>query len=471
MVSLSKQYVWQATVNYEGQSKTVSYPLTCEFNITKPCGTDAQHCTLNIYNLAPETRNSELFTQNIYLDGWKNKVINFSVGYEGNISTLFQGVITEAYSIRRSQDVITTIQALDSGWGQINSGKIINITFKAGTSFVEAYNYIASQLINVKQTTRGTLEGTFKTDTTFYGSPLEILNQITNGNTYVERDQLITLNNNENLPTEPILINARTGLIGTPEIRGQWITLTTTLNTNFRNKQRVKLDTEFFNTRNGVYSIWSTVHQGIISAAVGGQRTSTIQLLLTKEAPNSNVNITGQTEKQGEKVVEGTKVYTPSKEFVDNVYNYVKDHNGEIPKWKINNRVSWWNMLGNDNKAEDIYKEITPQIIENCIIIAKKLQQFIDSSELKGKKIQVTSGWRTTKNNAKWGGASNSVHLRGGAIDFYFTDTNTNNAYQNYFKPLTTGWDKFTYYKKKYNIIHVQNTLGEGGARRPRGEV
>ena len=48
-----------------------------------------------------------------------------------------------------------------------------NIREIVGWDGVEAYNYIASQLINVKQTTRGTLEGTFKTDTTFYGSPLE----------------------------------------------------------------------------------------------------------------------------------------------------------------------------------------------------------------------------------------------------------------------------------------------------------
>ena len=466
MASLNNQYIWYLTVTYDGKIKTVQYPLTCEFNIHRPNQSIAQYCTLNIYNLSIETRMSDFFRQDKqhFNDFGKVKLIEFAVGKENDVTVLFKGVISEAYSTRKNNDVVTTIEAFDNGFGAYNA-KPINITFKAGTSFVEAYEYIASQLQYISHYTRGTLEGVFQTDTTFYDSPLNIINQITNGHSFVDNSQLITLNDNECLPGEPIEISANTGLIGIPVARDRWVNANVILNPKLKVGQRVKLKTTSLDYYNDIYRIFHITHQGIISGAVGGQRITTIGMLMNDAFVNSNVNITGQTEYQGEKIVEGVEVKTPGREWVDGVYSYIRKNNGAIPTQKINNLVSWWNMLGNDNKAPDIYKEITPEIISNCIIIANKLQRFINSTDLKGQKITVVSGWRTKKNNKDSGGKSESAHLRGAAIDFKFVSIDTFKAYNTYFK---TQWPEFTYpYKYGNNYyIHVQSTKGADGTSR-----
>ena len=147
------------------------------------------------------------------------------------------------------------------------------------------------------------------------------------------------------------------------------------------------------------------------------------------------------------------------------VLKYIKDHNGEIPPWKINERISWSEMIGNDNTTEQRVKQLTTDILSNCVLIADKLVKFLNSTSLKGQRIHIESGWRSVENNIHCGGDKESRHLYGGAIDFYFLNVDTNDAYNNIF---LKQWDKFTY-KYRYGVtgtllIHVQNTLGKGGA-------
>lgn len=469
-MGFNNQCAWSLTVSYNDEFKTVSYPLTCEFNIERNRFSTAKYATINIYNLAPSTRQSELFRQDRILDLGKtgNKIVSFSAGYNGNFITCFTGIIVEAYSTRRSTDVITTIQATDMGASYENL-QPISITFKAETTFVDAFNYIAGKLQYIKAIDRGTLEGTFKTDTTFVGTPLQILNQLTNNHTFIDNARLFCLNNNECTSKEPWRISGSTNLLDVPMARENWMTIKTIFNPYIDLGQRVIVDSMFNKnnpyTSNGTYTVFSVNHQGIISGAVGGQRTTTIGMQLQESLPNSNVNITAQTEKQGPMIVEGTDVYSDSPIDVQNVYKYIKDNNGAIPPWKINERISWAEMIGNDNTSAQRLAQLTPEKLTNCVIIADKLVKFLNSTSLKGQRIHIESGWRSIENNSKCGGQRESAHLRGSAIDFYFINTNTEDAYKNI---ISKQWDKFTY-PYRYGatgslLIHVQSTLGKGGA-------
>jgi len=461
MASLNNQCAWTATITYNDKSITVSYPLTCEFNIQKSTGS-ASFCTLNIYNLGKDTRLSEFFRLDSKFEAGRFMMLDFSAGYNNNLVTIFRGQIRSATSTRRGTDIITTIQAEDCGHSLINS-TAMSITFKAGTTFIEAFENIASNLKYIQPQTRGTLEGEFKTDTTFYGTPLQILNQITNNHTFVDNSSLIMLNNNEHLPESPIEISAKTGLLSVPTVGEFWVNAQTVFNPTLKIGQAAQLKTTSLEYYNNGYKIYSINHQGTISAAISGQRITNLIMQRVNFTPNSNVNITKQTEKQGEKVVIQTEVKTPGKEWTSGVYDYIRKYHGAIPLEKINNLVSWQNMIGNDNTNDERYAQITPQIIENCIIIANRLQNFINSSYLKGQKIIVTSGWRSIQNNKNSGGEEKSAHLRGAAIDFKFASINTFDAYNSLFK---NNWPTFTYYNRKWNIIHVQSTLGKGGAKR-----
>lgn len=466
-MEFKNQCLWSLTVSFNDRTKTVEYPLTCEFNIERNVFSQAKHCTLNIYNLSPSTRQDELFRHDRILDHGNIKAIEFSAGYKNNMVTCFRGIIQEAYSARRGTDVITTIQACDEGFSSDNK-KPLNITFKAGTKFVEAFNTVANELKHLKPTTRGILEGEFKTDTTLYGTPLQILNQITNNHTFVDNSEVKTLNNNECVESQLLDLSAQGSLLETPQARSNFIVAKTLFNPSVIAGQRALLKTTSLNYYNGIYKVYGINHQGIISAAVNGQRTTTLTLMIKDALPNSNVNITAQTERQGEKLVNGTDVYTPGQQSVENAYRYIRANNGKIPNWKINQLISWADMIGHDNKDEERFAQLTPSILANCVTIANKLHMFLSTSSLKGKKIQIQSGWRSKENNARCkGSAKESAHLRGAAIDLNFVTINTKTAYDTVFNP---NWSGFTYPYRfgatgSY-FIHVQTSLGKGGAPR-----
>ena len=188
-------------------------------------------------------------------------------------------------------------------------------------------------------------------------------------------------------------------------------------------------------------------------------------MILGNKLPNSEAITTNTTEKQGLKVVKGTEVMTPNMPAVDNVYEYIRKNNGKIPSWKINERISWTEMLGHDNTDAERFSEITPEILINCVGIAEKLLNFLNSTKLKGQKILISSGWRSKRNNASAGGKQESVHLRGGAIDFRFSGINTDIAFSEVFRK---NWAGFTYKfiaKSGRSYIHVQVGYGVGGAQ------
>ena len=82
-------------------------------------------------------------------------------------------------------------------------------------------------------------------------------------------------------------------------------------------------------------------------------------------------------------------------------------------------------------------------------------------------KIEVMSGWRCARVNAKYSKKEKSAHRRGSAIDFKYLGANTLNIYKYRYDKT---WDKFTYlFRANVSappVIHVQLTLGEGDARR-----
>ena len=463
-MEFNNQCTWSITVTYNDKSKSISYPLTCEFNIERNNLATAKFATFNVYNLSPSSRMSDFFRHDFISDVGKQKIIEFSAGYNGNMSTCFRGTIIEAYSTRKGTETITTIQAVDNGVSSVNK-KLMSVTFKAGTTFIEAFNHVAESMQYVKPATTGVLEGTFKMDTTLYGTPLQILNQITNNHTFVDNAELRTLNNNECLDIEPLVLSSQTGLIDVPQTRNTWTTAKTIFNPSVIVGQRAEIKTTSLNFDNDIYKIYGINHQGTISAAISGQRVTILNMRKVSDAPNSESNITAQTEFQGEKVVNGTEVYTPGKPAIENAYKFIRDNNGAIPKWKINPLVSWADMIGHSNSPEQRYAQLTPEILSNCIVIANKLHLYINSTSLKGKKFVITSGWRSVENNRAAGGKKESKHLYGSAIDLKFLDINTQKAYNEVFNKTWSGFT-YPYVINGQYYIHVQTGLGVGGASR-----
>lgn len=460
--NFNNQCIWQMSVTYfdeKGQetTKTIGYPLTINFSIERNTFASANTGRFTIYNLAPSTRNSLAFFQDRFATD-KTKYVEFKAGYNGNLVTCFRGYILQSYSKLQGVDVLTEMECLDMGTAQYD---YVNVTFEAGTTKLEAYKNIVQNCEGLTLGYVGKLEGDYKTAVTFNGDPLTVLNQITEGHTFIDGGVVHTLQNNESLDIGVTVLNPETGLLSTPERRGAEIVINSVFNPNIQVGQLLEIKDPILTTFNGTYMACGFTHSGVISGAVAGQRTTTIHLLIGDYLAKM---LGGDfTKVKGEQItiVDGT-IQGGAYE----VLKYIQTHNGDIPKWNITPQINWVDMLGHENTAKERLNELNVEILSNCITIAQKLQLYMNANT-PAQKIEVTSGWRCARVNAKYSKEEKSAHRRGSAIDFKYLNANTLNIYK--FKYKQT-WDKFTYlFRANVSappVIHVQLTLGKGDARR-----
>lgn len=457
------QCIWQMVVTDGTNSVEIGYPLTVEFNITRNTFASANNATFNIYNLNPTHRDSDFFFQDRFAID-KIKYVYFKAGYNDKLTLIFKGYILQSYSKRNGVDVVTSMQCLDMG----SSNDYVNMTFEQGTTFQDAAQNIIQNSQGLTLGNMGNLAGSFQTPTTLEGNPLEVLNQISGGHAFIDNGIVNILQDNEAIESNVTEIRAENGLIATPERKGGQVDIQMVFNPDFIVGQWLNIKSDVASKFTGTYKVCGISHQGTISGAIAGERTTTLNLMSGAFLPNSNYNVTGGIFGQPAQSVKGTEIKPLNGSISNNaqaVYNYIQKYNGDIPATRIIGNITWSDMLGHANKPNERVREVSPAICQNCITIATKLYNFLQA-HYPNQPIKITSGWRSRENNAKYKNASKeSVHLRGLAIDFYFKRINTNNAYLRTFK---TSWDKFTY-KFRFGgsyYIHVQATLGKGGARR-----
>lgn len=464
------QCTWELSVIIDDEVRTVGYPLTVDFNIVRNTSANANNAEFNIYNLAPATRSSEYFFQDRFNTA-KKKIVIFKAGYEGKQIEIFKGYILESYSHRSGADIITQMQCLDLG----NTTDYVNQTFEAGTTFKEVIEQIAQTSKEVTLSNFGDFNGEIKTPTTFSGDIMASINKMCGGHAFCDNGNISVLNNNEALDVGVTEINADTGLLNTPERRGGEVQIDSIFRPEIVVGQLLHITSSTASEFSGTYKVCGITHSGMISGAQGGERRTHFNLFIGANLPNSNYNVTGKTTKQGFSLVKGKnniKKYTGAIDSdVQSVYDYIQKHNGQVPSGKICDGITWRNMIypsGSENKPADVKREITVEYLQNCKTIANKLSKFVHSN-WGNKTIKITSGWRTKENNASQKyAAKESTHLRGLAIDF--TITQFNNGYT--WKIFNLKWDKFAY-RMLPSIggnIHVQAVLGEGGAKRIRGQ-
>jgi len=460
------QCTWELSVTDGVNTHTVGYPLTVDFSIVRNTFASANTATFSIYNLSPSTRSSDLFFQDRFNTS-TYKVVTFKAGYNGHLITCFKGRMQESYTKRQGTEIITTMQCFDIGVPR----DYINVTFEAGTTFKEAYKTIIENLGQLELGAIGSLEGEFKTPITFEGSALDVLNEITGGCTYIDNGIINTLQPNECLDTSVPILNADTGLLNIPQRRNAEIVAEGIFNPNVEVGQLIEVQSKE-SKFSGTFQLTGFTHKGTISGAVAGSRTTTYNFLVGAMMPNGNYATTGTTEKQPFTKVKKEEKSAVATNFGADVYGvieYIRSHNGQPPTWKVGHTNFTWKQLllpaGTWNTQSQVYSQVTVPILQNCKVIAEKLYDYVQVN-LPGSKIKIVSNWRSIETNAKLKNASKeSVHLRGGAIDFHIEGITNKVVFD---KVFNKTWDKFTYMfrtKTDYNI-HVQNTLGKNGALR-----
>ena len=470
-LEFENQCTWELSVTDGKNTHTVGYPLTVDFNIVRNTFASANTGTFSIYNLSPSTRSEDLFFQDRFNTS-VNKIVTFKAGYNGNLVTCFRGRMQECYSRRQGTEVITSMQCLDIGLPK----DYINVTFEAGTTFKEAVKNIVQNAGLLEIGAIGTLEGKFLTPTTLEGSVLDVLNEITGGCAFIDNGVINILQPNECLDSGVPILNAETGLLGTPQRRDAQIIAEGIFNPNVDVGQLIEVQSQTENRFSGTFQLAGFTHKGTISGAVAGSRTTTYNFLVGAMLPSGSYTTTGTTKKQPfikvkkeEKTIVGSKVGSD----VYGVYQYIRSHKGQPPSSKVGHTDYTWKQLlmpsKTKNTPEQIYAQITIPYLQNCVIIAEKLYDFMRVN-LPGRRANIVSNWRSIQNNdSEKRAVKESAHLRGAAIDFNVIGMPTQKSYPIFYK----SWDKFMYWYKteKGNyMLHVQSTLGKGKALRASGQ-
>lgn len=398
---------WQAKEGWK-------YPnlLTINLDINRNTFAASNECHLQIYNLSRTHR------QQMYHDRYRpDKVIWLEImaGYGQNLSLIFRGKVLQSYSYMQGNDMITDIQALDAGFMEyVKDGRHVNytnMTLEAGTSKREAIKRIQADMEEGTQVGAIGKVGdvTYQTPVSFLGNAFFTLDTITGGHVFVDQGKINVLSDKEVLDVGTVpLINAETGLLGTPMRRDGQLEVDILFEPSYVVGQLVEMQTitgvdEF----NGLFKVIGIHHSGTISAASCGTLKTRLNLWYGNKLPQTDNAYVSEEEKFSKvKGDESEPVLGFTSQDCVAVYEYIKAK-GTTPDWIIGDTTIKWSSVIKNGDRPNI------EAINNLYQVCRITQEIAG----RGVKINVSSGYRTATRNKAVGGSSTSLHLTGRAID------------------------------------------------------
>ncbi len=260
------------------QTVTVGYPLTIMFHVSRNTLASANTGSFRIYNLSEKNR------MMILKDRWSPEIYRQIIVYAGyqtepKLPVIFQGNILSAQSYREGVDWITEIEALDGGFGIINSQ--VATTLPTGWSFREIFNSTVQTMKNVTRGAVGDFEANNSRGITLQGNSWDVLNKfVQDGDVFIDHERVNAIRNGEYLidPGLVTTINADSGLLGTPRRYDKTIQIPILFEPRLGVGQKIELES-LETVFNGVYKIIGISHRATISEAVGGDAVTTITVL------------------------------------------------------------------------------------------------------------------------------------------------------------------------------------------------
>jgi hypothetical protein len=212
--------------------------------------------------------------------------VQLQAGYGTNLPVIFQGNITQAWSVREGVNFVTSIECFDGGFAFANG--VINETFPEGTPFE---SIIAAHLKNLPFTTPGVIGPQFTQDAsgdlytlgrgnTYSGNTLNSLSDLTVNGFFVDNEVSNVLGDSECIEGDIQIINSDSGLLGTPVREQTILNFDILFEPRVRAGQYIQLDSLEGTARlanyNGFYKVISVKHRGMISAAVCGDAVTSL---------------------------------------------------------------------------------------------------------------------------------------------------------------------------------------------------
>jgi hypothetical protein len=264
----------------DGDTVQIEPPFTLQFDITRNTLTSANVCQLRIYNLSQPVRNKIRYNISEYT---KYMPVKLYAGYGDNIPIIFQGNITQAWSVRERTNMVTQIECFDGGYAFVNATADRLPPFPAGTTQKSIVADLAETLPHVTKGSIGEMDGVLLRKNSFSGATLPILSELTGGRSFIDNEKFNVLASNEYIDTgSTLLINSDSGLLGTPVQELTIVRFDMIFEPMLAPGIRIKLQSETEQNLNGFYKVTAVKHRGIISSAVSGELTTTGEFFYSK---------------------------------------------------------------------------------------------------------------------------------------------------------------------------------------------
>lgn len=252
----------------------IQLPFTVEFDIHRNSLSSANTCSIRIYNLNPNNRAQIRKDQ---FDFGDLRTIAFAAGYGDKLSLAFQGNISQAWSVREGNNMITQIECYDGGYAYVNA--ITNEQFPGDTNQSSIIDSLASSLPGVTKGAIGSYPGQISRGNSYSGPTTDILKDLTGGGFFIDNSKAHCLNDNECLAGDIPLINAKSGLLGTPVKEQTYINFDVLFEPSLKVGQLIQLESQTADHFNGKHKVLSIKHRGMISEAVCGTAITSVGLL------------------------------------------------------------------------------------------------------------------------------------------------------------------------------------------------
>lgn len=261
----------------EGRNNLVIPPqFTIEFDIRRQNLGSSQEATFRIRQLGEKTRNL------IYKDPYARSqylAIQFRAGY-GNDPVLplcFNGWIRSALSYREKEEFITEISAWDGGLAMANG--FISQTVVGGQSIQFLLKTLVGTLPRMSGIPLiGSFPGSSSRGTVLFGPTWNIVQELSGRLACIDNGQVKILNYSDYVSGNIPVINAASGLLGSPRRGEATLEFDMLFEPRFTIGQLVKVQSSTNRLFDGVYKVLGFHHRGIISPSVDGERRTSVSL-------------------------------------------------------------------------------------------------------------------------------------------------------------------------------------------------
>lgn len=256
---------------------TIELPYTLEFTISRGAMSAANTASFTVYNLSQKTREQVFFDQ-FNMDQYKSAKL--WAGYGDSLSLVFNGNIQQSWSHKPSgsNNVLTEIQAREGAF-QIANGYTTQ-QFNGSQSYDEVLKRLCLDMPFMDTPIVSKRDNKPVRSCALSGNTWKLIETYSNGDATIDNNRIVIVKEYECIGSTALLINAETGLLGSPYRANKTLEFTTLFTPQLEIGMAVRIESQINPQLNGFYKVVGFTHNGTISSAVAGDATTTVQLWL-----------------------------------------------------------------------------------------------------------------------------------------------------------------------------------------------